>query len=196
MRLSRRPAVLDQIFRSAKTFEPIPHAGGLVHDALVQASLDPKVLEIGFLRQAGPPSAKVDVGAITVVRDDGAYFLDIVPARPLRSLDATDATEAALSEAGLRPLTLEGEDIMREPTFSAARAVWSYRRFSVAPAMRFYILAALEEDGPLTMHRLCTAVPGPQEPFLSILSLACADAVELDIRLQPLGSTTLVRSRS
>ncbi|ABE40878.1 hypothetical protein RPD_3655 [Rhodopseudomonas palustris BisB5] len=196
MQLRQRQVVLDQVFVSAKTAEPIPHAGGLFHDALVQASLDPQVLEIGFLRQAGPASAAVDVAVVTVVRPDGRFYLDIAPARPLRSLAQTDALEGALSTHGLSRLTIAGEDIMREPSFTTARAVWAHRRFVVAPLMKFNILDALVEDGPATMRQLCSAVPGPQDPFLAVLSLACANLLELDIRSQPLGPGTVVRSRS
>jgi hypothetical protein len=184
------------IFNSAKTSAGIPHAGGLVHDALVQNSLAPDVRAIGYIGTAPAGTREIDVSAITVTRDDGRYHLDIVPARPLRSLRDDCLVNQALCDLGLMAIEVTAAEIMSEPRFSSARAVWTYRRCAVSLNMRTKIEAALAEEGPLSLHHLCTLVAGPQDPFSCVLSLACADVVEIDLLSEPIGPGTIIRSRA
>jgi hypothetical protein len=184
------------IFQSAKTAVGIPHNGGLVHDALIQNTLAPEVRAIGYVGTATAGSRKIDVAAITISRDDGRFHLDIVPARTLRSIVDDHLARQALSELGLVSIEVTAADIMKEPRFSSARAVWTYRRCPVSIEMRFKILAALGEEGPLSLHHLCTLVQGPQDPFSCVLSLVCADALEIDLFHEPIGPSTIVRCRS
>jgi hypothetical protein len=186
----------SSIFQSAKTAVGIPHLGGLVHDALVQNTLAPEVRAIGYVGTATAGSREVNVTAITITRDDGSYHLDIVPARPLRSIVDDHLARQALCELGLVPIEVTAADIMKEPRFSSARAVWTYRRCAVSLEMRFKIQAALAEEGPLSLHHLCTLVQGPQDPFSCVLSLVCADALEIDLLPEPIGPSTIVRNRS
>jgi hypothetical protein len=186
----------SSIFQSAKTAAGIPHLGGLVHDALVQNTLAPAVRAIGYVGTATAGSRTIDVAAITIVRDDGRYHLDIVPARPLRSIVDDHLARQALCDLGLMSIEVAAADIMSEPRFSSARAVWTYRRCAVSLEMRFKILAALGEEGPLSLHQLCTLVQGPQDPFSCVLSLVCADAIEIDLLPEPIGPSTIVRTRS
>jgi hypothetical protein len=184
------------IFQSAKTAVGIPHNGGLVHDALIQNTLAPEVRAIGYVGTATAGSREIDVAAITITRDDGRLRLDIVPARTLRSIVDDHLVRQALCDLGLMSIEVTAADIMKEPRFSSARAVWTYRRCAVSIEMRFKIQAALAEEGPLSLHQLCTIVQGPQDPFSSVLSLVCADAVEIDLLHEPIGPSTIVRSRS
>jgi hypothetical protein len=132
-----------------------------------------------------------------MTRDNGRrYHLDIVPARPLRSIVDDHLARQALSELGLMSLEVTAADIMSEPRFSSARAVWTYRRYATSLEMRFKILAALGEEGPLSLHHLCSLVQGPQDPFSCVLSLVCADALEIDLFHEPIGPSTIVRRRS
>jgi hypothetical protein len=62
---------------------------------------------------------------------------------------------AAASIAGYDRLTVHGADIMREPRFGSARAVWAHRRFRVDPGMRLAIVGTLHDDGPLRFGELC-----------------------------------------
>jgi hypothetical protein len=186
----------SSIFHSAKTAAGIPHAGGLVHDALVQNSLAPEVRALGYIGTATAGSREIDVAAITITRDDGRYHLDIVPARPLRSIEDDRLASEALRELGLMQIEVTASDIMAEPRFSSARAVWTYRRCAVSPEMRFKIQAALAEEGPLSLHHLCTLVQGPQDPFSCVLGLCCADILEIDLVPEPVGPRTMIRSRS
>lgn len=184
-----------QTFLAAKTARPIPHPGGLVHDALVQACLDPEVLEIGHIDKAGSPPAEVDLGVITLLRQDGPHWLDVVPSRRLRSLDEHARFESTLRGLGLKPFTLNGEDILREPTFSSVRAVWSHRNHRTSFEMRLGVMRALADVVDMSLQELCAAVPGPDSPILAVLSLACANALELDLRTHALGPNTRVRWR-
>jgi hypothetical protein len=186
----------SSLFRSAKTAVGVPHPGGLVHDALVQNSLAPEVRGIGYVGTATAGSREIDLAAITISRDDGRFHLDIVPARPLRSIVEDHLARQAFSELGLESIEVTAADIMKEPRFSSARAVWTYRRCAVSIEMRFKIQAALAEEGPLPLHHLCTLVQGPQDPFTSVLSLVCADVLEIDLVPEQIGPSTVVRSRS
>lgn len=195
MRTERIFAPRQEVFDAAKTTCVVPHAGGLLHDALVQCSLDPAVFEISFLREAGPPSAEVELNVVTVLRRDGPFYLDIVPAMPLRSPAEHDRFGFAVAALGLKPLTMSGRDILQEPRFSSARAVWSQRRFNVRTDMRLRLLSALADEAHLTLDSLCRMVPGPEDPLASVLAMACADEVELDLLSGPLGGATKVSAR-
>jgi hypothetical protein len=186
----------SSIFQSAKTAEGIPHLGGLVHDALVQNTLAPAVRAIGYIGTATAGSREIDVAAITITRDDGRYHLDIVPARPLRSIVDDHLARQALCDLGLMSIEVTAADIMSEPRFSSARAVWTYRRCAVSLDMRMKIKMALAEEGPLSLHHLCTLVQGPEDPFSCVLSLACCDALQIDLLSEPIGPQTIIRSRS
>jgi hypothetical protein len=188
-----RPRVAD--FVSAKTSRPIPHAVGLVADALLQASLNPEIIEISFLGTTGSAVRPIVLDVVTLLTRNGWRYLDIEVARPLRSLREADAFEQELRERGLAPYTLTGADIVKEPRFTTARAVWTYRRCAVSSDMRVRLLAALADDGPMSLHQLCTLVPGPLDPFAAVLSLACSNELEIDLS-GPLGPTTILRSRS
>jgi hypothetical protein len=157
--------------------------------------LDPEILEIDFLGTAGTEARPVDLQVVTFRTSAGWRYLDIEVARPLRSLREADAFDRELCARGLAPYTLTGADILNEPRFSTARAIWTYRRFSVSPDMRHRLLAALADDGPMSLHHLCTSVPGPLDPFASVLSLACRNEIEIDLSAT-LGPSTIVRSRS
>jgi len=161
---------------------------------LLQATLDPDILEISFLGTAGTAALPIELDVVTFLTRNGWRYLDIEAVRPLRSLSKTEAFERALRELGIARYTRTGADILKEPQFSTARAVWTYRRCSVSPDMRVRLLAALAEDGPMSLHHLCTSVPGPLDPFAAVLSLACSNELEIELS-EPLGPTTIVRSR-
>jgi hypothetical protein len=186
----------SSIFQSAKTAAGIPHLGGLVHDALVQNTLAPAVRAIGYIGTATAGSREIDVAAITITRNDGRHHLDIVPARTLRSIEDDHLVSQALCDLGLMSIEVTPAEIMSEPRFSSARAVWAYRRCAVSLEMRFKLLAALKEEGPLSLHHLCSLVQGPQDPFSCVLSLVCADVLEIDLLPEPIGPSTIVRNRS
>ena len=71
-----------------KTSVAIPTTCALVRDALVQATLDPAVRAIEFRAQARVDATQIDLNAIVIVRDDGRFYLDVVPARPVARVRA------------------------------------------------------------------------------------------------------------
>jgi hypothetical protein len=196
MRKTQQISRPSSIFQSAKTGVGIPHLGGLVLDALVQNTLAPEVRAIGYIGTATAGTREIELAAITITRDDGRYHLDIVSARPLRSNEDDRLANQALCDLGLMSIEVTAADIIKEPRFSSARAVWTYRRCAVWLEMRFKIQTALAEEGPLSLHHLCTLVQGPQDPFACVLSLVCADELEIDLLPGPIGPSTIVRSRS
>ncbi len=180
-------------FISAKTTAVVPVKCCLVWDALVQASLDPSVRRIDYLRWSQVRSAPVNVDAIILVRDDGRVLLDVIPARPVRDLDEEGLVLIALSELDLPTLYLRAEDIRREPLLSNARRVWSYRLHPVGVTTRMKALSILRNAGPMALSGLMTAIRSGRDEFPAIMALACTNLVELDLSGAPLGPATTIR---
>ena len=180
-------------FVSVKTRRPIPNGGGLVGDALVQATLDPCVVGIDVFDPSARTEASVASGTIVFLRRDGLHYLDIASVEPLRSLADHDAFLAVMKDRRIARLIRTGDDIMREPLFTACRMVWSRRHVSVGLEMRLRLMATLDEEGPLRLDTLCRMVPGPQDPLAVVMSLACAGEIELNLADQGFSANTTVR---
>ena len=197
MQLRHAIASRSQTFLGAKSLRPIPHPGGLVGDALVQLSLDPDVFRLEFRRATQPEASGITrvFGVICVERRDGPHYLDVVPARRVRSIRTQAAFDDTMAALGLRPLTLTGEEIMREPRFRSARTVWQHRRFRTNFDTRYRIKRILADVIDMSLDELCSIVSGPQDPLLSVLSMACADLLEIDLESQAIGPATRVRWR-
>jgi hypothetical protein len=197
MRISRAAqAATGTLFVSAKTSVAIPAACSLVRDALIQATLDPQVRSIEFRAQARLAATQIALDAIVIVRDDGRFYLDVVPARPIRDLETEGMALIALAELGLMPITLTAADIRREPRFANSRLVWSYRLHPVGISMRMRVLQTLADDGPMSLSRLLFTVRSDRDPNPAILALACSDLIELDLVSRPLGPDTIARARA
>jgi hypothetical protein len=93
-------------FVSAKTVTSIPVRHSAVRDALIQSSLDPRVRSIGYVASAVVASQRVDLDAIVVQRDDGRFFLDVVPARRVRDLEQEGLALIALADLGVNTPSL------------------------------------------------------------------------------------------
>jgi hypothetical protein len=195
MRVSRAAHAAASLFISAKTSVAIPTACALVRDALVQATLDPSVRSIEFLAQTRVDATSVDLDAIVIVRDDGRFVLDVVPARPVRDVEQEGLALIAYSRLGLALITLTAADIKREPRFANSRLVWSYRLAPVGITLRMRVLHILADDGPMSLARLLSAVRSDRDPNPAIMALACSDLIELDLVTRPLGPQTIARSR-
>lgn len=194
---SRRTAARpERRFVGAKVRVPIQVRHDLVHEALVQASLDPAVRTLEHLPSAPFSGAPVPVDAIVVSRDDGRFALDVAEARPLRDIDAEGLILLALQEIGLRQLTLTAADIHAEPRHSNCRLVWSYRGTRVGVGLRVRILQALQDEGAIPLGPLLSAIRSSADPGPAVMALACADLVELDLSGAPLGPSTTVRLRT
>lgn len=181
-------------FYSHKCSRPIPHCDGLVKDLLVQLTLNSRVLRIGYLGMVSIEGRSIEVGAITIDRIDGQFVVDLEFCRRLRTPDEDDLVRGAIKDLGYRTLTITGADIQREPRFGSARAIWSYRRFTVGLPMRVALARALTE-GSMSLHELCSTVTGPQDPITAILALVCAGDLDIDLTEWADGET-IVRSRS
>jgi hypothetical protein len=191
-----RAAASGHLFVSAKTSTAIPSRNLLVRDALIQASLDPAVRSIDYVASARVAATPVRLDAIVIVRDDGRYVLDVIESRPLREVDAGELAQTALRDLGLSQLTITGDEIRREPRFTNAKLVWSYRLCPVGIGLRMKVLGILGDDGPMTLARLLSTIRSDREPSAAIMALACSDLIELDLVSRPLGPATVVRSRS
>jgi hypothetical protein len=196
MRVSRAAqGAAGRLFISAKTCVAIPASCSLVRDALIEATLDPQVRSIDFLAKARVDATQVDLGATIIVRDDGRFVLDVVPARPVRDVEQEGLALIACSQLGLRQLTLTAADIKREPRYANSRLVWSYRLAPVGISMRMAVLQILADDGPMSLSRLLSAIRSDRDPNPAILALACSDLIELDLVSRPLGPLTIARVR-
>lgn len=90
-----RAAASGYLFISAKTSTAIPARSVLLRDALIEASLDPKISSIDYTASARVALASVKLCAIVIVIHDGRYVLDFVESRPLRDIDADGLADRA-----------------------------------------------------------------------------------------------------
>jgi hypothetical protein len=187
---------LSGLFVSAKAATAIPARHPALRDALIQASLDPQVRSIGYVAAAVVASEQVDLGAIVVQRDDGRFLLDVVPARRIRDLEDEGLALIALAELGLKPWLVSAEELRREPRYTNAKLVWSYNEHRVPIELRMRILQTLLDEEPMQLGRLVRSVRSDRDPSPAVMALVCADLLELDLISQPLGPTTIVRSRA
>jgi hypothetical protein len=181
-------------FQSPKTVTPIPVRHSAVQDALIQSSLDPRVRSIGYVASAVVASQQVNLGAILIQRDDGRFFLDVTPARRLRDLDELGLALIALEELGLTRMTISTEELLQEPRRTNARFVWLYNGYPVPVRLRERILRALSGKKSLPLGELERSVRS-RDPSNAVMSLVCADVLELDLTSQPIQQTTIVRAR-
>ncbi|MET1047117.1 MAG: hypothetical protein ABWX70_10530 [Hyphomicrobium sp.] len=183
-------------FASAKTATAIPVHDDQLQEALVQASLDPRVRSIGYIATATVDSRTVRVDAVVFDTDDGRHHLDLLPVRRERSAADARLAELALAELGLRPLTVTYEELHRQPRRANVRTVWSCRNHRVAIGLRMRIQQALIDDGPMQLGRLLAGIRSDFDPTPAVMALACADLIELDLLSRPLGPATVVGARS
>lgn len=196
MQAARITKAAALLFVSAKTTVAVPASCDDVKDALVQASLDPSVRSIEFIPSARVCQTSVDLNAIVVVRDDGRFLLDVVAARPSRDAGDEGLASIALKTFGLPTIILTSVDIRRDPRFENARLVWGYRHHPVGIGLRMRILQVLTDDGPMALINLLKAVQCARDPSPAVMSLACANLIELDLVSRPLGPMTMARCRA
>lgn len=93
----------------------------------------------------------------------------------------------------LRP----GEKVIAaEPRRSNADLVWSHRGRTVPLDLRLGILQVLIDDGPLSLGHLLQRVRSDRGPAAAVMTLCCADLLELDLETGPIGPSTLARLRT
>lgn len=180
----------SDLFISAKTSTAIPARHPALRDALIQASLDPQVRSIAYVASTSVASKQVELDAVVVRRDDGRFLLDVVPARSIRDVEKG---LGALAELGLKQIILTTEEIRREPRYTNARLVWSYREIPVPVGLRMRILQLLLDDGPMPLGELLKSIRSDHDPAPPVMALACADLLHLDLVSRPLSPTTIAK---
>jgi hypothetical protein len=166
-----------------------------IQDALIQSSLDPRIRSIDYVASAFVAGQPVDLKAIVVQRDDGRFFLDVIAARRVRDIDQAGLVLIALEKLGLKEMTIEGDALFREPLCSNARFVWLYNGCCVPRRLRERILRALSGKKSITLRELERSVRSVGDLSNAVMSLVCADVLELDLTSKPIQLTTLVRAR-
>jgi hypothetical protein len=194
--LSPHSSLRSELFVSAKTATAIPARHPALRDALIQASLDPQVRSIAYVASTSVASKQVELDAIVVQHDEGRFLLDVVPARRIRSVEEKGLAQIALTELALKQIILTAEEIRREPRYTNARLVWSYREIPVPVGLRMRILQVLLDDGPMPLGDLLKSIRSDHDPAPAVMALACADLVSLDLASHPLGPLTIARYRA
>jgi hypothetical protein len=194
--LSPHSSVRSDLFVSAKAATAIPARHPALRDALIQASLDLEVRSIAYVASKSVASEQVELDAVVVQRDEGRFLLDVVPARRIRGVEEKGLAQIALTELALQRIILTAEEIRREPRYTNARFVWSYRKIPVPVGLRMRILQMLLDDGPMPLGELLKSIRSERDPAPAVMALACADLLSLDLASQPLGPLTVARYRA
>ncbi len=185
---------LSDLFVSPKVTTAIPITHPAIREALILASLDPQVRAIEYVASAVIASGHVvDVGAIIVQRDDGRFLLDVLPGRRIRNVEDEGLALIAIEELNIKPWAISAKSLRREPRFSNALFVWLYNEHRVPPEQRKRILRVLTDKEPIELGQLERIVQSRRDPFNSVMALACADLVELDLVSQPICRNTIVK---
>lgn len=185
----------SNIVVSPKTNTAIPAPTPIHRDLLIQSVLDPHVRSIEFVHQVVHGRQTVDAKSVVLHRDDGHYLIEVVGARPHRDTEEEEALELGLRARGIQRLEMDPDDIRREPRFGNARRIWEHRNYHPAVRDRERIMDALYERGPQRIYELEDVVRASSDATSIVCSLACEDAVELDIDSMALGPDTIVRNR-
>jgi hypothetical protein len=181
----------DGLFSSAKTIMPVVANREITRELLIQASLDPSVLAIEPVSTVSVGGAEVDFGGFTFLGDDGRRVVEFDDGT-LRDLDGDGLHLLAIEQLGLPVLRLTADDVMREPRAGNCRAAWFCRNRRIAIGDRIFALASLREEGPMRLLDLTRKFRYSRDPLGSVLALACADVVALDLESAPLGPQTRV----
>lgn len=198
MRIERRSPRADRPdqFSSAKCGRAaIPVRHPLQRDALVLASLDPKVRSIEYLPTAHSANASTDVDAIVLDRGDSRYHLDVIEARPRRSIARHIIVADALLEQGLLPWTMSEAEILSEPRWSNARTVWAHAGHLVPVGVRLQVVSVLADEGGMMLGDVLSRLRSERDPAPAVMALACMGLLEIDLVAGPLGPRTMTRLR-
>ena len=159
--------------------------------ALVQASLDPAVVEIDFIASAKVRGIEVPVRSIVLARADGRWLLDLVDAEPAQDIDQAGLRLLGIESLGIQTLTQTHADLNREPKASNCDLVWACRRRQVGPDDRIRILHRLEESSVSPLIEVASAAR-IGDGVASVFALACENLLELDLVSAPVGPSTAV----
>ncbi|QOZ51577.1 hypothetical protein [Bradyrhizobium sp. CCBAU 53338] len=183
------------VVSTPKTKTAIPVPDTVRRDLVIQTALDPHVRSIQFMHQVVHGGRAVTVGSIIVHRDDGDYMMEVVGPSPLRTPADDETVDRGLTARGIRRREIAREDIRSEPRFGNARRIWECRNDRHSARDRHRILETLGERGPQTVGELDRLVVTESGALSVVCTLACENALELDIDNHQLGPKTLVRPR-
>lgn len=153
--LSRYPG-----FRSFKNEKPIHYPRRWQRDALIQAALDPLVSAMGPLERLDWPPLSEFCFAVSIAGNDFACVIG-------------DARQTRLKTPSLPFLHLSRAALVAEPLFSTARAVWSRKRLTVDPVIRYRVIemASLEVSGAKAGDIIDSVGETPLEPVDVLLAM-------------------------
>jgi hypothetical protein len=183
----------SSLFVGPKCASAIPTTHPLVRDVVIQASFDASVTRIEFLPSIRIGRHTVVVNSVVITKDTRRCLLDIVDARPLRTIDDEGLLLLALEQSGIETIQISESAIRREPRCSNAREIWRSRFRKLSSRDRLNILDALDESGPLSIAQLVSEL-GDSDCWEKVLSLACEGEVHIDIDAA-IDSETVVRRR-
>ncbi len=184
----------SNLFVGPKCASAIPTRHPLVRDAVLQASFDPSVSQIEFVPSVQVGRHAVALNSVILTKDGRRFLLDVIDARPLRTLDDEGLVLLALERAGFETLQLSESTIRGEPRCSNAREIWRSRSYRLSSPQRSSILDILAERGPLSIAWLRNMF-GKLDCREAVFALACEGAVQIDIDAV-IGPATMVRLRS
>ncbi len=191
----RKPDGKSRPFSATKVHGIIPVRSASMYALLVQNVLDPAVNSIRHLPSAQFQGAAIAVDAVVVERDGKRIALDVPEARQPRNMDDDALVLLALAGLDIEVAQVSLDEIRREPMHTNCGIVWAYRMRAVPFALRIQILHMLAEDGPLRLFDLLRSIRSQHDVSGAVLSLACADAIELELAAGHLGPDTKVSIR-
>jgi hypothetical protein len=175
-------------FSSAKTNGPVPVENDLVHQALIQATLEPGVDAIEYVAETRSAGRKVKLDAIVIVKQNGKFALDASPDLPLA------VSDEALKKIGLARLFLKGTEILRPPRASNALRIWSMHNFRVPVYARMQILAVLDESADASIATVLRALSNDFDGQAALFSLLCSNVIVVDIEAADLSEARVRRT--
>lgn len=191
----RKPVALPRALSGAKIRGTVRTASAILVDVVVQASLDPNVTGIEHLAKSQFRGKIVPLDFVVIDRGGHRRAIELAEERPLRSVDAEGLVLLALRDLDIEIEQITAGDVAQEPKHTNCRLVWACQAHRVPAGLRMQIQQLLSDDGPLRLGELLGRIHSDGDPMPAVLSLACADLLELDLTDIPLGPDTMVRTR-
>jgi hypothetical protein len=179
MNLAVRPQSPPYPFLSPIARNTLYYRSPLEHDLLIQSALDPSVRRLDWVSALMFRGREVRVAAPVVELSDGDHVMLLD--QPSIDRDDDDLVAQALFANSVRFDRVLAGQIMREPLASTARVIWRQRDLRVDLGMRLALSGVFAEEAALTVDELCSRVPGPADPVLAVMALACAGLLRLDL---------------
>lgn len=158
-------------FTSFKCCHPIYYRARFCRDALIQATLDPRLLRLESVAWQQESAAAF------------AFFADTHAGRCLVYISDESASDYLYSSAlaGL-VVTISRQEVLSEPRLSTARMIWSHRQRIVPLTVQIAVLRMLSNRSePLSLGELEERLGETHEKITeSVLALVCRGDLVLD----------------